>query len=126
MTAHFMQGIVESSFDKVFKALSKTFGNVYSKQFGDTEQSQIGIILGEQYSAVTNSDVAVSVILKEFSSDETEIEVFSYAGGVGLLSISYSVHSHYVHDVKDFLVKCGLKIKAEKETPSIKFRYYPK
>ncbi len=108
---------MKNSFETVFNALSRAFGNVYSKKFGRAKQSLIGIILGEQFFFRVSSDVAVLIILKELSPDKTKIEVISCAGGKGLLSISYAAHSAYVHDVKNFLIKSGLKIESVKEIP---------
>lgn len=97
--------------------MGKAFGNIYSKKIRNVDQSSIGIILGERWFFRVNSDVAVMIILKELSSDETQIEVISCAGGSGLLSISYCAHSAYVHDVRNYLRNSGFKIKPEKEIP---------
>jgi len=117
LTSHYLGCVVKGSFETVFEALSKAFGNVYSKKFGRVKQSLVGIILGEQFFFRVSSDVAVLIILKELSSDETKIEVVSCAGGKGLLSISYAAHSAYVHDVKNFLAKSGFKMESVKEVP---------
>lgn len=117
MTSHYMSYVVKSPFEQVFNTLVKAFGNIYSKKFGNTNHSNIGIILGEQWFFRVNSDVAVQIILEELSSDETKIEVISCAGGAGWLSISYSAHSAYVHDVRNFLADSAFKIESEKEIP---------
>lgn len=117
MTSHYMSYVVKSPFKQVFNALVKAFGNIYSKKFGNAKQSNIGIIIGEQWFFRVNSDVAVQIILEELSSNETKIEVISCAGGAGWLSISYNAHSSYVHDVRNFLGNSAFKIESEKEIP---------
>ena len=117
MTSHYLTGIVKSSFDAVFEAVGKAFGNVYINKFGKTGESRIGIVLGVKFFLRVSSDVAVSVILRELSPDETNIEVISCAGGKGILSISYAAHESFVHDVRNFLKNSGFKIDSEKEIP---------
>jgi hypothetical protein len=95
--------VVKSAFETVFEALRIAFGNVYSKEFVETGETRIGIILGEKFFLRVKSDVAVLIVLKELSSDETNVEVISCAGGESLLRISYAAHPAYVHDVKNFL-----------------------
>lgn len=117
MTSHYFGCVVKGSFESVFEALSRAFGNVYSKKFGRTKQPLVGVILGEQFFFRVSSDVAVLIMLEELASNKTEIEVISCAGGKGLLSISYAAHSAYVHDVKSFLTKSGFKMESVKEIP---------
>ena len=115
MTSHYMGCVVKSAFETVFEALRIAFGNVYSKEFVETGESRIGIILGEKFFLRVKSDVAVLIVLKELSSDETNVEVISCAGGESLLRISYAAHPAYVHEVKNFLTNSGFKIDSEKE-----------
>lgn len=115
MTSHYMGYVVKSSFETVFEALRIAFGNVYSKEFGETGEARIGIILGEKFFLRVKSDVAILIVLKELSSDETNVEVISCAGGESLLRISYAAHPAYVHDVKDFLTNSGFKTNSERE-----------
>jgi len=117
LTSHYLGCVAKGSFETVFEALSRAFGNVYSKKFDRAKQSLIGIILGEQFFFRVSSDVAILIILKQLSPDKTKIEVISCAGGKGLLSISYAAHSAYVHDIKNFLVRSGLRIESVKEIP---------
>lgn len=117
MTSHYMSFVVKNPFEQVFNALAKAFGNIHSKKFGTVKQPCIGIILGEQWFFRVNSDVAVQIILEELSPCETKIEVISCAGGAGWLSISYSAHSAYVHNVRNFLKDSAFKIETEKEIP---------
>ena len=115
MTSHYMRCIVKSSFENLFEALSKAFGNIYSKKIRKADGLSMGVILGEEYFFRVNSDVAVTIILEETPFNETKVEIISYAGGTGYLGISYSAHSAYVHDVKDFLTHAGFEILVEKE-----------
>lgn len=115
MTSHYLSGIVKSSFETVFEAVGKAFGNVYLNKFGENGESRVGLVLGEKFFLRVSSDVAVLIILKELSSDKTNIEVISCAGGKGILSISYASHEAYVHDVRNFLKNSGFKIDSEKE-----------
>jgi len=117
MTSHYLSGIVKSSFETVFEAVGKAFGNVYINKFGETGKSRIGLVLGEEFFLRVSSDVAVLIILNELSPDETNIEVISCAGGKGVFSISYAAHKAYVHDVRNFLTNSGFKIDSEKEIP---------
>jgi len=48
MTSHYMRCRVMSSFEMVFEALSKAFGDIYSRKLGEEDESLNGIILGEQ------------------------------------------------------------------------------
>jgi len=107
--------VVKASFGSVFDVLSQAFGNIYAKKYGKPSESLVGIILGEKYFFRVESDAAILMILKELPSDETKVEIISCAGGHGLLSISYSAHSDYVHDVKNFLTNSGFKIEHEEE-----------
>lgn len=117
MTSHYLSGIVKSSFETVFEAVGKAFGNVHINKFGETGKSRIGLVLGEKFFLRVKSDVAVLITLKELSSDETNLEVLSCAGGKGIVSISYAAHEAYVHDVRNFLTNSGFKIDSEKEIP---------
>lgn len=117
MTSHYMRCIVKGSFENVFAILSKAFGNVHIERFSNSHEPFIGVILGEEYFFRVNSDVAVLIIVESCSADETRIEIISCAGGTGLLEISYSAHSAYVNEVKNFLVSSGLEIKVEEEIP---------
>lgn len=118
MTSHYMSCVVNSTFDPVFQGLAESFGQTYSKQFGDTGKARIGIILGEKYFWRVNSDVAVLIVLTAHSSEETNLEVMSCAGGTGWMGISYAAHSAYVHNVKKFLTDSGFHIESEKEIPN--------
>jgi len=115
MTSHYMGCIVKSSFETVFSALNKTFGNICSREFGAAHQ-RVGVVLGERWFLRVNSDVAVLIILKELSTYETKIEIISCAGGSGFLSVSYWAHKAYVHDVKNFLTDSRFKIESIEET----------
>jgi hypothetical protein len=116
MSSHYIKCYVESSFEKVFEALSLAFGNLYAKKFNGDGHFR-GVILGEEYFFRVNSDVALLILLEERSAGEVEIEIISYAGGTGLFEISYSAHSTYAHKVKDFLTSSGFKIEVKEEIP---------
>lgn len=117
MSSHYLKCVVKGSFENVFEVLSKAFGNVYAKKFGESREPSKGIILGEEYFFRVNSDVAVLIILEERSVEETEIEIISCAGGAGLAGVSYSAHSAYTHKVKDFLIDSGFKVDVKEEIP---------
>jgi hypothetical protein len=117
MTSHCIRCVVKDSFENLFEVLSKTFGNVYTKRFGDNRELSKGIILGEEFFFRVNSDVAVLIILEERSIEETEIEIISCAGGAGLAGISYSAHSAYANRVKNFLVDSGFRVEVKEEIP---------
>jgi hypothetical protein len=46
MTSHYMRCLVKGSFEKVFDALSRGFGNIYSRRLGKSDEPQTGVILG--------------------------------------------------------------------------------
>ena len=117
MTSHYMRCVARSSFENVFETLSNAFGNIYSKRFSEAHGPLTGIILGEEYYFRVNSDVAVLIILKEHSTGKTEIEIMSCAGGTGLVGVSYSAHSDYVHEVKNFLENSGFEVGVVEEIP---------
>jgi len=117
MTSHYLSGVVKNSFEMVFEAVGKAFGNVYINKFGEAGESRVGLVLGEEFFLRVSSDVAVLIVLKELSPDETNIEVISCAGGTGIGSISYAAHKAYVHEVRDFLTTSGFQIDSEKEIP---------
>jgi len=106
---------VKASLEKVFEALSGAFGNVYSKKLSQDKNPSSAIVLGEQYFFRVNSDVAVLMILEERSSDETQVEIISCAGGTGMLEISYSAHAAYVHDVRNLLSRSGFEVEVGEE-----------
>ena len=58
---------MKSSFETVFEAVGKAFGNVYINKFGKTGEPRFGLVLGEKFFLRVKSDVAVSIILKELS-----------------------------------------------------------
>jgi hypothetical protein len=117
VSSHYLKCAVKGSFENIFEVLSKTFGNVYAKKFGESRELSKGLILGEEYFFRVNSDVAILIILEELSAEETEIEIISCAGGAGLAGVSYSAHSAYAHKVKDFLMDSGFKIDVKEEIP---------
>ncbi|MEM3731094.1 MAG: hypothetical protein QW667_06720 [Candidatus Bathyarchaeia archaeon] len=117
MSSHYLKCVVKGSFERVFEVLSKAFGNVYAKKFGEGREPQKGIVLGEEYFFRVNSDVAILIILEGCSAEETEIEIISCAGGTGLSGVSYSAHSAYAHKVRDFLTDSGFKVDVKKEIP---------
>ncbi|MGQ9624112.1 MAG: hypothetical protein ACUVT9_01935 [Candidatus Bathycorpusculaceae bacterium] len=117
MSSHYLKCAVKGSFENVFEVLTKVFGNIYAKKFGDSREPFKGIILGEEYFFRVNSDVAILIILEKRSAEETEIEIISCAGGSGLARISYSAHSAYAHKVKDFLMDSGFKVDVKEDIP---------
>lgn len=117
MTSHYVRCFVKGSFENVFEVLKRAFGNVYAKKFDDYRELFRGVILGEEYFFRVNSDVAILIILEKRSTEETEVEIISCAGGAGLAGISYSAHSAYANKVKDFLADSGFKIDVKEEIP---------
>jgi hypothetical protein len=115
MSSHYIKCVVKGSFENIFEALSKTFGNIYAKKFDGDHEPLKGIVLGEEYFFRVNSDVAVLIILEELSADETQAEIISCAGRTGITGISYSAHSAYTHKVRDFLTNSGFKIEVKEE-----------
>jgi uncharacterized protein YutE (UPF0331/DUF86 family) len=65
------------------------------------------------------SDVAVLIIAKKRGFKETEIEIISCAGGTGVLSISYSAHLAYMHNVRNFLIDRGSRLNLKKRFPTM-------
>ncbi|MEM2202443.1 MAG: hypothetical protein QXL38_01735 [Candidatus Bathyarchaeia archaeon] len=116
MSSHYLKCIVNGSFETVFEALKKAFGNVFAKRLDDGGKTR-GIILGEQFFFRVSSDVAILILLEKLSDREVELEIISCAGGVGLLGISYNAHGAYVHQVEDFLKNSGYSLYVEKEVP---------
>lgn len=83
MTSHYFECSIKSSFATVFEAVSKTFGNVYSKKLGDINTE---LFLGDQWFFRVNSDVAILITVKEVSPTETKLKAVSCARGAGLLA----------------------------------------
>ena len=121
MTSHYIKCIVKSSFEAVFVALNKAFSSICSKKIGTADQ-RVGVVLGERWFFRVNSDVAVLIILEEFSTDKTKIEIISCAGGTGWFQISYNAHRAYAHNVINFLKDSGFKIESVKEISYFKQR----
>ncbi|MEM3596932.1 MAG: hypothetical protein QXJ53_02205 [Candidatus Bathyarchaeia archaeon] len=117
MTSHYIRCTVKGSFENVFETLNRVFGNIYAKKFDGFRELSRGVILGEEYFFRVNSDVAVLIILEERSTEETEVEIISCAGGAGLIGISKGAHSAYANKVKDFLAESGFKIDVKEEIP---------
>ena len=117
MTSHYVCCVVKERFERVFESLSGVFGNIYSRRMRKSDGFLFGVILGEKYFLRVRSDVAISIIVEGYATDETRVEVVSCAGGTGLLGISYGAHSAYVHDVINYLKDSGLEVTVEREIP---------
>jgi hypothetical protein len=115
MTSHYLGCTVKASFENVFDALSNAYGNIYAKKYGRMNEPSVGFILGEHFFFRASSDAAVLIILRALSPLETKAEIISWAGGTGMLSISYGAHSAFVHEVKNSLLNAGFKVEQEEE-----------
>jgi len=115
MTSHYLTCIAAGQFERIFEDVGAAFGNTYARRHGKAGESNIGIILGEHFFFRTKSDAAVLIVLKELSPNDTRIEIISWAGGHGLLSVSYGAHADYVHDVRKFFVDSGYSIRDVEE-----------
>jgi hypothetical protein len=87
----------------------------YTRESAADFESPVGVILGEQFFFRVESDAAILIVLKEFSKDETKVEIISCAAGKGLLSISYGAHSAFAHEAKDLLVRAVFTLERESE-----------
>ena len=115
MSSHYISCFVSAPFTVVFGTLEKRFGNIYEKRFLSTSVHEVGVILGEQYFFRVNSDVAITILLEALDTEKTRMEIISSAGGTGWLAISYDAHGAFVRDVRNFLIKNGLKPENENE-----------
>jgi len=111
MAGHYYRVEVFAPFDLVFKTLAKNFGNIYANVF-ESKDGRIGIISGEEYFLRIDSDVAITIIVREKDEKTTIVESFSYAGGAGLMRISWGAHKDYAQRVINFLYfKMKIKVK---------------
>jgi hypothetical protein len=117
VTSHYMKCVVKDGFEKVFEALSREFGTVYARKFGETGESPSGIVLGEHYFFRAENDAAVLITSESLSSGDTRVEIISCAGGKGLLDVSWGAHSAYVSQVKNFLTDSGFDLVIEEGIP---------
>jgi len=109
MTGHMIRLEIESSFDKVFKNLAYKFCKIYYNIF-KLNDKRIGIMLDEKWFLRTGSVAGLAIIIEELSDLKVRIEIISFAGGEGLLNISWGSHKSYCHDVLNHIKKAGFKI----------------
>jgi len=114
LAGHFVRIRIRSNFSTIFRLLLSGFGNIYCKVFA-RENKRIGAILDEKWFLRTNSSVALAIFVEELSSDECLVDLVSYAGGVGLLNISWDSHLDYIADVLRFLKSHNIEFKKEME-----------
>jgi len=95
--------IAYSDFNKIFRILVGEFGQIYYNLFNQNEVRKVGVILGEKYFLRTGSFAAIAILLEEIGENKCQLDIISYAGGEGLLDLSYGSHPSYVQDVLRFL-----------------------
>ena len=66
MLDHNIKCVGEASFNLVFEALGREFGNIYARRFSGNQK--VGVMFGERYFLMVNSDVALAIVLKSMSS----------------------------------------------------------
>jgi hypothetical protein len=113
LPGHYIKCVSEASFNSVFEALERQFGNIYTAKFSDHQK--IGVILGERYFLRVNSDVAIAIILKSISKETTEVEIISSAGASGMAGITWSAHKAFASEIRDYLT-WRFKSRVENET----------
>jgi len=107
MSGHLIRLIVNSDFRRVFKALFNRFGNVYGDAHIKENGNHLGIIVGEEFFFRVGSYVALIILLEEIGESQVKVDIISYAGGEGLLGISWGAHNKYSGNVVHFLKRRG-------------------
>jgi len=93
---------VEASFSDLVNKLSKIseFSGVYRKIF---EEAKIAVFCGEKFFFRTASWAGITIIVKEVSPNLCAVDAIGYAGGEGLLKISWLSEESYINELIDFL-----------------------
>ncbi|MGQ4891999.1 MAG: hypothetical protein ACP6IP_05870 [Candidatus Njordarchaeia archaeon] len=108
MPGHLVRILVYNGFRDVFSSLVKEFGNIFHYVLFNREGKRVGIILGEKlFLWRTGSDVGLFILIEEIGEKRCELFILSYAGGAGLLHISWDAHPEYVRRVLRFLRRNG-------------------
>jgi len=123
MTGHFVRARVKTDFSSLFKSLVSKFANIYANVM--YEEKRVGIILGEKYFFRTNSTAAICIFVKELNLEECLLDIISFAGGGGLLDISWGAHYDYVHEVLRFIGDLRVDLKKELEINYFSFENLP-
>jgi hypothetical protein len=103
---------VYATFEEVFTLLRRRFGNISHHIHKQDEYSVWGVLLGSQHFMRVESEVAITIIIHN-EPDSVILEVTGYAGGKGLLSVSYGAHRAIAEQVADFLQKHGFTFKIQ-------------
>ncbi len=99
---------VYGTFLEIYDLLQPRFGNISHHIQKQDGRSVWGVLLGSQYYMRVESEVAITILLHN-EPDSVILEVTGYAGGKGLLSVSYGAHRAIAEQVGQFLEDYGYK-----------------
>jgi len=95
---------VRASLKDVVRTLSKedSYSSVYVKVF---EDARIAVLIGEKLFLRTGSWAGITLVIKESSPTSCVIDAIGFAGGRGLLNISWFSEESYIEELMNFLRK---------------------
>ena len=129
-TAGYGRYEIEGHIEEVINVLEPRFGGSFTRTYEHNGRCVLAILLTDQYALLTNSHVAVTIILH--SHDYLVImDVIGYGGSKGLLGLDYGYNKNVVHDVHKHLTKLGFKVTRTQFTelskhPDHRVKQYPR
>jgi hypothetical protein len=103
---------VNGTFGEIFNLLRPRFGNISHHIHKQDEYPVWGVLLGSQHFMRVESEVAITIIIHN-QPDSVILEVTGYAGGKGLLSVSYGAHRAMAEQVTKYLQEHGFKFQIQ-------------
>ncbi|MFX1319884.1 MAG: hypothetical protein ACFE9O_12200 [Promethearchaeota archaeon] len=108
-TAGYARYEIEGHIEEVINVLEPQFGDSFTRTYEHNGRCVLAILLTDQYAFLTNSHVAVTIILR--THDYLVImDVIGYGGSSGLIGLDWGSNKSIVHDVHRHLTKHGFKI----------------
>ena len=124
MTGHLIRARIRDSLPKLFRDLIPQFGNIYANMLGENGK-RVGVIAGEKWFFRTGSYAAILIFIQEASAKECILDIIAYAGGTGLIDVSWGAHPKYAREVIQFLVDKGYEIAVELEIDNFSIEKLP-
>ncbi len=101
--------VLKTDFKDLYELLRSSVGNVYYSVI-DGEPVKIGLIIGTKWFFKTNSDVSVSIIIKQFK-EKLLVDIIGYGGREGVFKLGLGVNEDFVNNVLKILKKNKVKYK---------------
>ncbi|MFX1566667.1 MAG: hypothetical protein ACFFCH_11825 [Promethearchaeota archaeon] len=108
-TAGYARFEIEGHIEEVIQVLEPRFGSSFTRIYEHNGRCVLAILLTDQYAFLTNSHVAVTIILRSHEY-LVIMDVIGYGGSQGLLGLDYGYNKSIVRDVHKHLTKLGFKV----------------